>query len=79
MKNRFQKTGRKFRIFLFISLIASSSLLLTGSGSRNFEIAKNLDIFSSLFRELVVNYVDDVNVSDVMRSGIDGMLSGLDP
>ena len=79
MKNKLQKISGKFRILLVITLVASSSVLLTGYGSRNFEIAKNMDIFSSLFRELVVNYVDDVNVSDVMRSGIDGMLSGLDP
>ncbi len=79
MKNKLQKISGKLKIFLVITLVASSSVLLTGYGSRNFEIAKNLDIFSNLFRELVVNYVDDVNVSDVMRSGIDGMLSGLDP
>jgi len=79
MKNKLQKISGKFRILLVITLVASSSVLLTGYGSRNFEIAKNMDIFSNLFRELVVNYVDDVNVSDVMRSGIDGMLSGLDP
>ncbi len=79
MKHIRQKISGKFRIFLVVTLLASSSVLLTGYGTRNFEIAKNLDIFSTLFRELVVNYVDDVNVSDVMRSGIDGMLSGLDP
>ena len=79
MKHKLQKIGGKLRIFLVIGLLVFSSVLLTGYGSRNFEIAKNLDVFSNLFRELVVNYVDDVNVSDVMRSGIDGMLSGLDP
>ncbi len=79
MKHIRQKISGKFRIFLVVILLASSTVLLTGYGTRNFEIAKNLDIFSTLFQELVVNYVDDVNVSDVMRSGIDGMLSGLDP
>jgi len=69
------------------SLIAGLMLaviLLTGAsrpeaGSQNFEISKNMDIFSTLFKELVVNYVDDVNVSEVMKSGIDGMLEQLDP
>lgn len=79
MNNKLRKINGKLRVFLVIMLVASSSVLLTGYASRNFEIAKNLDIFSSLFKELVVNYVDDVNVSDVMRSGIDGMLSELDP
>lgn len=53
--------------------------MLAGSGSKNFEITKHLDIFSTLFRELVVNYVDDINVSEVMRTGIDEMLESLDP
>ncbi|MFP4468698.1 MAG: S41 family peptidase [Bacteroidales bacterium] len=79
MNNKLRKINGKLRVFLVIILVASSSVFLTGYASRNFEIARNLDIFSSLFRELVVNYVDDINVSDVMRSGIDGMLSELDP
>lgn len=59
-------------------------ILLTGAarpdaGSQNFEISKNMEIFSTLFKELIVNYVDDVNVSEVMKSGIDGMLEQLDP
>ncbi len=59
-------------------------ILLTGAarpdaGSQNFEISKNMDIFSTMFKELIVNYVDDVNVSEVMKSGIDGMLEELDP
>ncbi len=69
------------------SLIAGLMLaviLLTGAsrpdeGSKNFEISKNMDIFTTLFKELMVNYVDDVNVSEVMKTGIDGMLSELDP
>lgn len=65
---------------LFLVLIFSSAaLFFTSAGSRNFEIVKNLDIFSTLFRELVVNYIDDFNVSEVMRSGIDEMLKSLDP
>jgi len=60
-------------------LLAGSAVFLTAFGSRNFEIAKNLDIFASLFRELVVNYVDDVNPAELMKTGIDEMLYSLDP
>ncbi len=67
------------RSALIIAVFSALAITLTSAGSRNFEIARNLDIFSTLFRELVVNYVDDVNVSEVMKSGIDGMLSSLDP
>ncbi len=72
-------TNRRLQTALMIMVFAFASIVLTGAGSRNFEITRNLDIFSTLFRELVVNYVDDINVSEVMRKGIDEMLQSLDP
>ncbi|MDA9554703.1 S41 family peptidase [Pelobium sp.] len=44
-----------------------------------FQISKNLDIFASVYKELNINYVDDVNTSKLMRTGIDAMLENLDP
>ncbi|HCN82375.1 MAG TPA: peptidase S41, partial [Sphingobacteriaceae bacterium] len=44
-----------------------------------FQVSKNLEIFSSVYKELAVNYVDDVNSSKLMKTGIDAMLSNLDP
>ena len=44
-----------------------------------FEISKNLDIFSSLFKEVNTYYVDDIEPSKLMRTCIDGMLKTLDP
>ncbi len=69
----------RFKRLVAISGLGVIMLLLAGYTSRNFEITRNLDIFSSLFRELIVHYVDDVNVSEVMRTGIDEMLYSLDP
>jgi carboxyl-terminal processing protease len=51
----------------------------TSPGERYFEIAKNLDIFATLFKEVNAYYVDEVNPNTFMRSGIDAMLSSLDP
>lgn len=48
-------------------------------GSRYFEIAKNLDIYASLFREVNKYYVEDINPNTMMRTGIDAMLESLDP
>lgn len=45
----------------------------------DFEIAKNLDIYASLFKELDANYVDEVNVTDLNKTAIDAMLNKLDP
>ncbi len=78
MKKLFDKT-RRLQTMVMAMVFAIATLVLTSAGSRNFEITRNLDIFSTLFRELVVNYVDDINVSEVMRKGIDEMLESLDP
>ncbi|MFN3841310.1 MAG: S41 family peptidase [Cyclobacteriaceae bacterium] len=44
-----------------------------------FEIAKNLDIFATLFKEVNAYYVDEVDPKQLIRKGIDGMLESLDP
>jgi carboxyl-terminal processing protease len=46
---------------------------------RYFEITKNLDIFSTLFKEVNAYYVDEVNPNQLMKTGINAMLSSLDP
>ena len=44
-----------------------------------FQASKNLDIFSALYKELNISYVDEVNSSHLMETGIDAMLNSLDP
>ena len=44
-----------------------------------FETSKNLEIFTNLYKELDVFYVDDINSGDLMKTAIDEMLSSLDP
>lgn len=44
-----------------------------------FQVSKNLDIFAAVYKELSINYVDDVNSSKMMKTGIDAMLDELDP
>jgi len=46
---------------------------------RYFDIAKNLDIFATLFKEVNAYYVDEVNPNKLMRAGIEAMLESLDP
>ncbi|HOS70861.1 MAG TPA: S41 family peptidase [Bacteroidales bacterium] len=67
--------------------VAISALILGGAGlgflgiqeTRDFRIAKNLDIFLSLFRELNTFYVDEINPDKIIKTGIDNMLKTLDP
>jgi len=46
---------------------------------KNFQIAKNLDIYYTLFRELNLFYVDDVNPDKLVKTSIDKMLESLYP
>jgi carboxyl-terminal processing protease len=46
---------------------------------KNFELSKNLEIFSSVYRTLYTTYVDDINPGDLVKTAIDAMLNKLDP
>jgi carboxyl-terminal processing protease len=63
-------------------LIAGSLLVFTAynrPADKYFEIVKNLDIFATLFKEVNSYYVDDINPNKMMKTGIDAMLTSLDP
>ena len=57
------------------------TILFTGTAFKNdfFEIAKQIEIFTTLFKELNMNYVDETNPGDLMDTAIKGMLKDLDP
>jgi len=44
-----------------------------------FEISKNIEIFSNLYKELNTYYVDDIDPGKLMKVGIDAMVETLDP
>ena len=72
----------KMRKFLIVGLLALTSLTLIGV-ARNpdiyFLIKKNFTIFSEVYREVSLQYVDEVDPEKLMRKGIDAMLESLDP
>lgn len=63
-------------------IIAFSGVLLFAfrkPAEKYFDIAKSLDIFATLFKEINAYYVDEVEPEKLIRKGIDGMLQSLDP
>jgi carboxyl-terminal processing protease len=52
---------------------------LQSSQDRYFEISKNIETFTKLFKELNTYYVDDVDPTELMEIGINAMLNSLDP
>ncbi len=63
---------------ILVSMIAISANKKATSG-KYFEISKNLEIFTNMYKELNTYYVDDIDPSGLMRTGIDAMLKSLDP
>ncbi len=74
-----QSVKHKIKYFLIIVLLAGIAFSFTLPADRYFEIAKNLDIFATLFKEVNALYVDDVNPNHLIKNGIDAMLESLDP
>lgn len=72
------KNYMKKKIIIPVLLIA---VLFTGTAFKSdfFEIAKQIEIFTTLFKELNMNYVDETNPGDLMNTAIKGMLNDLDP
>jgi carboxyl-terminal processing protease len=71
--------GRIVIVLTLLLITGISTGFLITQETRDFRIAKNLDIFFSLFRELNTFYVDEIDPEKVIKSGIDNMLKTLDP
>lgn len=70
---------KKKIIFPFAIITTLILFSFSRPAERYFEIAKNLDIFATLFKEVNALYVDEVNPNQLVRTGIDAMLGSLDP
>jgi len=67
---------------IIAGLVVGGALLVSfrsADNERYFEIAKNLDIFATLFKEVNTYYVDEITPSKMVKTGIDAMLKSLDP
>ena len=62
-------------VFLLFSLVASRA----ETRSPKQDISRNLDIFTSIYKELQTAYVDTIDVNKSMRTAIDAMLNRIDP
>lgn len=71
--------NRRNGVLLAAVLVAVSFFSFKSGDDRNFQIAKNLDTFNSIVKELDMFYVDTLDPNKTVREGIDYMLSSLDP
>ena len=68
-----------FAFFLAVATAFNGTLAQTGDNSRDTRIARNLDIFNSLFKELNMFYVDSLDIDKSMETAINAMLDDVDP
>ena len=70
------------RIITLAAVVLAMMPLMSSAQSQkdhNFEVAKHLDIFNNLYKNLDLLYVDTLNPKDIIGTGIDAMLRHLDP
>ena len=70
---------KKLLAGLALSTLGLVSFRAASDNERYFEIAKNLDIFATLFKEVNTYYVDEITPAKLVKTGIDAMLRSLDP
>ncbi|WP_298537732.1 S41 family peptidase [uncultured Algibacter sp.] len=65
----------------FILPFLAGLVFLSTTAFKNdfFEIAKQIEIFTTLFKEINMNYVDETNPAELMDTAIKSMLADLDP
>ena len=70
---------RRFKWPICLTLLIVVSFAFREPAEKYFEVAKSLDIFATLFKEVNAYYVDEVEPEKLVRKGIDAMLESLDP
>lgn len=71
---------KRFRKILVLPVVLIGIFLGTVSFKSDFfEIAKQIEIFTTLFKEINMNYVDETNPAALMDTAIKSMLTDLDP
>ncbi|MBK8956362.1 MAG: S41 family peptidase [Saprospiraceae bacterium] len=67
---------KKIALFALLAALCSGFFI---DYNKHFEIAKNLEIFANVYKEINAHYVDETDPAKLMKSGIDAMLHQLDP
>jgi carboxyl-terminal processing protease len=70
---------RRFKWPCIIFILGISAFAFKQPAEKYFDIAKSLDIYATLFKEVNAYYVDDIEPQKLVKKSIDGMLESLDP
>tara|TARA_B100000900_G_scaffold234739_1_gene199267 strand:- start:5085 stop:6731 length:1647 start_codon:yes stop_codon:yes gene_type:complete len=70
---------KKYQLIILVLAVALSSYISLSYSDNYFETSKNIDIFTSIYKELNTFYVDETDPGILMKEAIDAMLKSLDP
>ncbi len=71
---------RKVLVILSVLLIGTSiGFVAIQNSDTFFEVKRSIDLFGTVYKDVIDNYVDPVSPQQFMRTGIDAMLASLDP
>ena len=64
---------------IIAAVVLCGAMLVPAKAQNDFEIAKNVDIFITVMRELNAKYADEITPGDLTETAIKAMLESLDP
>src|SRR5574344_3133943 len=67
------------KVIFYVMLLLAAPAMAQNSSEHNFDVAKNLNVFNSIYKALDLMYVDTLDADDVVGYGINTMLHSLDP
>ncbi len=79
MKEKISKNFRRFRMYILALVVGMGLFSFKSANDNFFELSRNLDIFTTVLRELTVYYVDPTDPKLLVEECINSMLESLDP
>ena len=73
------KVMKRYRKLFLASVVVIGLFSAYKASDEYFEVSKNLDIFASVYKEVNLSYVDEVEPGALIKTAIDAMLKSLDP
>lgn len=71
---------RSIKILALVAiLVGGLATTYVSNNDKLFEIAKNIELFANLYKEINTYYVDELEPSQLMKTGVDAMVNSLDP
>ncbi len=67
------------KLALIINFLVFATLSFGQDNNRLYDIAKNIEVYTNIYKELNQNFVDEIDPNILMKKGIDAMTKSLDP